>query len=53
MVRLWVVGYHEGDEDWEDIIIDSNKNIVAINPNLPKSEADEAIEIIKTVNIKE
>lgn len=47
-----VVGYHTGDEEWKDIIIRTDKNIVAINPNLPKNEADEAIEIIKTVNIK-
>ena len=47
-----VVGYHSGDEVWRDILIDPNKNIVVINPNLPKKEADEAIEIIKTVNIK-
>ena len=47
-----VVGYHAGDEEWKDIIIETDKNIVAINPNLPKNEADEAIEIIKTVNIK-
>ena len=47
-----VVGYHSGDGVWRDILIDPNKNIVVINPNLPKKEADEAIEIIKTVNIK-
>lgn len=47
-----VVGYHSGDEVWRDILIDTNKNIIVINPNLPKNEADEAIEIIKTVNIK-
>ena len=47
-----VVGYHSGDEVWRDILIDTNKNIVVINPNLSKKEANEAIEIIKTVNIK-
>ena len=47
-----VVGYHSGDEVWRDILIDTNKNIVVINPNLSKKEADEAIEIIKTLNIK-
>ena len=47
-----VVGYYSGDGVWRDILIDSNKNIVVINPNLPKKEADEAIEIIKNVNIK-
>ncbi len=47
-----IVGYYAGDEVWEDIIIGTKKNIVVINPNLPKKEADEAIEIIKTVNIK-
>ena len=46
------VGYHSEDEVWRDILIDTNKNIVVINQNLSKKEADEAIEIIKTVNIK-
>lgn len=47
-----IVGYYAGDEVWEDIIIGINKNIVVINQNLQKNEADEAIEIIKTLNIK-
>lgn len=47
-----IVGYYAGDEVWEDIIIGTNKNIVVINQNLQKNEADEAIEIIKTLNIK-
>lgn len=47
-----IVGYYAGDEVWEDIIIGTNKNIVVINQNLQKNEADEAIEIIKILNIK-
>ena len=47
-----VVGYYSGDETWKDIIIGTNKNIVAINQSLTQNDANEAIEIIKTVNIK-
>ena len=47
-----IVGYYAGDEVWKDIIIGTNKNIVVINQNLQKNEADEAIEIIKILNIK-
>lgn len=47
-----IVGYYAGDEVWEDIIIGTNKNIVVINQNLQKNEADEVIEIIKILNIK-
>ena len=47
-----IVGYYAGDEAWEDIIIGTNKNIVVINQNLQKIEADEAIEIIKILHIK-
>ena len=47
-----VVGYYSGDETWKDIIMGTNKNIVAINQSLTQNDANEAIEIIKTVNIK-
>ncbi len=47
-----IVGYYAGDEVWKDIIIGTNKNIVVINQNLQKNEADEAIEIIKILHIK-
>ena len=48
-----VVGYHSSDETWKDIIIGTNKNIVVINQNLQKNTADEALELIKNINIIE
>lgn len=48
-----IVGYYAGDETWKDIIIGTNKNIVVINQNLSKNDADEALELIKNINIIE
>lgn len=48
------IGYYDGSKIWSDIsFYNTNKNIAVINYNLTESEAQEVIEIIKTISIAE
>lgn len=46
------IGYYDGNEDWSDISFhDINKTIVVINYGLTGPDAEEVIEIIKTMKV--
>ena len=46
------IGYYEGEDSWSDISFYSiNENIAIINCGINGTEADEVIDIIKTINI--
>lgn len=48
------IGYYDGNEDWSDISFhDMNKTIVVINYGLTGPDAEEVIEIIKTMEVAE
>lgn len=47
-----IIGYYDGNKNWSDISFFSiNKNIAVVNNGLAYDEAEELLEIIKTVNI--
>ncbi len=47
-----IVGYYDGNKNWEDISFYSiNENIAVLNYGLVDSDAEEVIEFIKTINI--
>lgn len=49
-----IIGYYDGNKNWSDIsFYNTNKNIAVLNHGLINADADEAIEIIKTINIIE
>ena len=46
------IGYYDENDSWSDIsFYDMNKNVVVLNYGLVGSQADELIQIIKTINI--
>lgn len=46
------IGYYDGNEDWSDISFhDMNKTIVVINYGLTGPDAEEVIEIMKTMKV--
>lgn len=46
------IGYYDGNKNWSDIsFFNINKNIAVVNKELTYDEAEELLEIIKTVNI--
>lgn len=48
------IGYYNENKAWSDIsFYNMNKNIAVINYGLMNADADEVIEIIKTININE
>ncbi len=49
-----IIGYYDGNKNWEDISFDNiNRNIAILNYGLVDDEAEEVIEFIKTINITE
>ena len=47
------VGYYDGIKEWSYVsFYEMNKNMAFINNGLEEDEANEAIEIIKTINMK-
>ena len=47
------IGYYDGNKNWSDIsFFNINKNIAVINYDLTDADANEIIEFIKTINIK-
>ena len=48
------IGYYDGNKNWSDVsFYNINKNIAVMNYGLIDNEADEAIQLIETINITE
>ena len=45
------IGYYDNSKVWQDISFNANRNIALVNYGLTYDEAEELLEIIKTVNI--
>ena len=46
------IGYYDGNKNWSDIsFYDTNEYIAVMNHGLVDADANEAVELIKTINI--